>query len=122
MAHRRASSWSSPGTRSREDHRPDETGIDRRLLDNDDVGFRRQPIILDDERRRDPDGPTPMDVTQNIFDASTHVNIENTTVNNSQHNFLIMQVLQGKTSLGMQEEKLAKLEWQQEQRLSLIHI
>ena len=67
MARRRTSSWSSPGTRSREDHRPDETGIDRRLLDNDGVGFRRQPIILDDERRRDPDGPTPMDVTQNIF-------------------------------------------------------
>jgi len=89
-------------------------------LDNDGVGFRRQPIVLDDEHRRDPDGPTPMDVTQNIFDASTHVNIENTTVNNSQHNFLIMQVLQGKTSLGMQEEKLAKLEWQQEQRIEAL--
>ena len=116
-AHDFTSSISSPRTRSREEHRPDEAGIDPRLLDNDGVGFRRQPIILDDEHRRDPDGPTPMDVTQNIFDASEHVNIENTTVNNTQHNVLIMQVLQSKTNVRMQEEKLAQLEWQQEQRI-----
>ena len=31
-----------------------------------------------------------------------------------------MQVLQGKTNLGMQEEKLAKLEWQQGQRIEAL--